>query len=150
MFSCLGESPHPILLYSPYSLVLGKADSTSSWGPPLEGQKIFQNEAFYKKSLVRKKTRLFLPFSCWDPSAFLNIPFTKSFPLKNTTAITEFLGDNRFFYWEGSCLVVWVKVHIQIFFLKARILLFWERLIRRLRGVPPWKVKKSFKMKPFT
>ena len=64
MFSCLGESPHPSLLYSPYSLVLGKADSTSSWGPPLEGQKIFQNEAFYIKTLVRKKTMLFLPFSC--------------------------------------------------------------------------------------
>ena len=26
----------------------------------------------------------------------------------------------------------------------------WARLIRRCCGVPPWKVKKSFKMKPFT
>ena len=50
---------------------VGKADSTSLWGPPLEGEKIFQNEAFYIKTLVRKKPMLFSEFS------FPALPFLK-------------------------------------------------------------------------
>ena len=54
---------------------LGKADSTLLWGPPLEGQKIFQNEAFYIKTLVRKRPTLFSPFPFLedDPSTFVGI-----------------------------------------------------------------------------
>ena len=58
---------------------VGKADSTLLWGPPLEGQKIFQNEAFYIKTLVRKRPTLFSPFPFLEdaPSTFVGAPQEK-------------------------------------------------------------------------